>query len=1192
MFKEIVFYELKDKFTRISTYIYFGVFFLIAFLIMISIGGAIDGAHVSIGAAGEGKVFINSPLTIFMIVTFLSYFGMFVITAMAGSAACKDFEEQSYPLIFTTPVTKSAYLIGRFSAAFLVSCWVLSGTILGSWLGTVMPFIKQDMLGPSSFLTYIQPYLVGVVPNVFFITALFFAFGLNARKMMPIYVSTAVLFMGYLIAMNVVGQLKQRVISALIDPFGFFATTADTQYWTTPEINTRLVPFNAYLLLNRVLWVGIAIAIGVFVYRKFILQMQKDARSQDKKSVATAVQTCPVSSLPDQKQVFSLPAIGKTWWTMAQKYTRSIIKNRYFAVLAFLGVAFMLYIAKDVGSMYETLIYPVTWAMITITSGTFGLFMLIIILFYAGELVWYERQNNTAKYLDALPHPDWVPFTAKIGTMFFVIAVFQTIIMFSGMLVQTLYGFFQYNIPVYMIDLYLIQMPHYFLYAILALSVQNFVNNKYSGHFLVVLIIVISRFMSQFGFEHSLYRLFHVPGVTYSDMNGYGHFIYPQTIYTIYWAFFAVLLAIVAYCFRVRGVPTFGKNKVTQALKRWKGSVRTASIAAVVVFIAMGGFIFYNTNILNEFSTRLDSERSQRDYELLYKKYESHPQLRVIDIQTVINLYPKEKRFTFKGNYRLKNKTAVPIQEIIIQNPLGYFRYDFTFDKKNSRTLFDDKYDFMIYTLEEPVKPGEECTMAIDLEFMSNGFTNNGASSYILDNGTFINSRYFPLLGYQRDHELQTDKLRKKHGLKPKDRMASIDDMAARMNTYISDDSDWVTMDITIGTDKGQTALAPGNLLKEWIDGDRHYYQYSPERKVLNFYAVCSADYAVKKDTWNNVAIEIYYDKKHPYNVDRMITGIKRSLDYFTTNFSPYPDKVIRIVEFPRYGIYAQSFPTMIPYSEGIGFIAKVKKDTVDYPFEITAHEMAHQWWAHQVIGGNVQGATLISEVFAQYSGMMVTEREYSPKMTRKIIKYDMDSYLRARGDETKKEPPLYLDENLGYLHYRKGIVVMNSMRYLIGEDKLNAALAEFVKKTAFQEPPYTTSKEFLDILRKYITPAQEHLVADMFEKITIYDLELKQTSAVKKSDTAYDVVLTVSTGKKYADEQGVETEAPMTDEIVVALYNQKDEEISRSKFVITGKDQKITITTDQVPARAALDPDYLFIDQNLENNEKKISIK
>src|SRR5580704_15318801 len=111
-----------------------------------------------------------------------------------------------------------------------------------------------------------------------------------------------------------------------------------------------------------------------------------------------------------------------------------------------------------------------------------------------------------------------------------------------------------------------------------------------------------------------------------------------------------------------------------------------------------------------------------------------------------------------------------------------------------------------------------------------------------------------------------------------------------------------------------------------------------------------------------------------------MMKGMKASLAYCTTNFSPYQNKTLRIMEFPRYATFAQSFPASIPYSESIGFIAKVdakSDEDVDYPFYVTAHETAHQWWAHQVIGADVQGSTMLSETLAQYSALMVMKQKY-----------------------------------------------------------------------------------------------------------------------------------------------------------------------------------------------------------------------
>src|SRR3546814_4109532 len=101
----------------------------------------------------------------------------------------------------------------------------------------------------------------------------------------------------------------------------------------------------------------------------------------------------------------------------------------------------------------------------------------------------------------------------------------------------------------------------------------------------------------------------------------------------------------------------------------------------------------------------------------------------------------------------------------------------------------------------------------------------------------------------------------------------------------------------------------------------------------------------------------------------------------------------------------------------------------IDYVFYVTAHEVAHQWWAHQVVGANVQGATMLSESLAQYSALMVMEHEYGPRKMRKFLRHELDTYLMSRATERVRELPLALNENQQYIHYNKGSVVFYALR-------------------------------------------------------------------------------------------------------------------------------------------------------------------
>jgi hypothetical protein len=527
-------------------------------------------------------------------------------------------------------------------------------------------------------------------------------------------------------------------------------------------------------------------------------------------------------------------------------------------------------------------------------------------------------------------------------------------------------------------------------------------------------------------------------------MNGYGHFIGPFVLFKIYWGAFAILLALVANALWVRGTETLLKWRVKVARTQFSRSSGLVSVMAILIFLTSGGFIFYNTNILNEYSSGKDDQKEQADYEKTYKKYDGIPQPRIVASNLNVDIFPEERKVRLKGYFWLKNKTKVAIDSIHLNTNSELDIKQLSLSRSYKDVLRDEKQGYYIFRLGQPLQPGDSVKLLMDFKYESKGFQNEGSNTNIVYNGTFFNSHYLPSVGYNTGAELTDEDTRKEYGLKPKDRMASVYDTTAYGNTYIANDSDWIRFEATVSTTPTQIAIAPGYLQKEWMENGRRYFHYKMDSPILNFYSFLSADYQVKKDKWNGVAIEVYYHKGHEYNIGRMIKSVKASLDYYTKNFGPYQHRQVRILEFPGYESFAQSFPNTIPFSESIGFIADIDdtdEEDVDYPFYVTAHEVAHQWWAHQVIGADVQGGTLLSETMSQYSALMVMKKAYGADRMQKFLRYEMDKYLSGRTHESIKEQPLYKVENQQYIHYRKGSVIMYALADYLGEDRLNGAI-------------------------------------------------------------------------------------------------------------------------------------------------------
>jgi ABC-2 type transport system permease protein len=876
---------------------------------------------------------------------------------------------------------------------------------------------------------------------------------------------------------------------------------------------------------------------------------------------------------------------------------RETVKNVYFGVIAFAGVLFLIVTSSTAGDIFGTNTWPVTWQMLDLLSGTFSVFMLVIITFYAGELAWREREHRLDQIHDALPIPTWLPFLGKLLALMLVPVVLQALLMLCGLSIQTAKGYHHYELGLYIKGLFGIELIDYWLVCVLAMTVHSLVNQKYLGHFIMIVYFIAISFASLMGFEHNLYKYGVTPPYVYSDMNGFGHFLLRVRAFQAYWAAAALLLAVAAYLFWVRGTTAGWRGRVAIARRRFTRPVAALSGIAAVVMAGFGAFIFYNTNVLNHYQTADDQLGRQADYEKKYKGFAGVPQPKITAVRLAVDLYPREQKVRMRGSYTLVNKTATPIETVHLLFAQGeqvvVNRLEFGVPAELASN--DEPIGWRSYKLAAPLAPGAATELTFDLQTGAHGFTNTGAFTDVEYNGSFVNGQQLlPLIGYQTRGELTADRERKKFGLPPGERARDRDDPAGLAENGIAPDADFITFETTVATEEDQFAIAPGYLQKEWVQDGRRYFEYRMDAPILNFFAVQSGRYAARKDRWNDVAIEVYYQPGHEYNLDRMITATKAGLDYFTANFGPYQHKQFRIIEFPRYQSFAQSFPNTIPFSEGIGFIARVReddKDDIDYPYYVTAHELAHQWWGHQVAAADVQGGTMLVETLAQYSALMVMKHKYGEEKMQRFLQYELDRYLLGRSTEQKKELPLSRVENQPYIHYRKGSLVMYALQDYIGEENLNRAIRAFRDEHAFNGPPYPNTTQLLAHIRAVTPPHLQYVIDDMFETITLYDNRATSATARALPDGRYEVTLKVAARKLRADALGRETDTALADWIDIGVLDAENKPLFLEKKKIDGETMEFTIVVDGKPSRAGIDPYNKLIDRRPKDNSVAVEI-
>ncbi|MBB6095089.1 ABC-type transport system involved in multi-copper enzyme maturation permease subunit [Povalibacter uvarum] len=1170
--------------------------------------GATSSDFIQLGGA-IGNVNRNAPGVIVNMFINFSLLGLFVVTFFIAQPLLRDFELGTDELFFSSPMKPRAYLAGRVLAGMVAALAIFVLTSGGLFLGAAMPWVDPAKLGPFSLTPHLWSFAVIVIPNLIFMTAMLSLLAVTARNLMSVYLGVIAFFILWLVANVLAQDMQYDAIASLLDPFGSRALERTMRYWSAIESNAQLPELTNYLLVNRAVWLAVSAVLLTLTFALFKpqrLRGGKKARAKREKQaeVAAAVPVVVApAALPARS--FTVSTTVGQFWRQLRFDTIGVLKSIPFLVLLAFGALNLGGGSVGLDQLFGTAVLPVTSVMLRLIEGSYLFLLILIVGFYAGELVWRERGVKLAELTDTLPVPNWLPILAKIGALTAVVVVFMLLGAVISIIVQLLRGYTNLELDLYVRGLFVLS-AQFILMGAAAVVLQVVSNNKVVGYLLYVVVIIMQIAMPPMHLENNLYRFASGPDTPYSDMNGYGHFIAGWAWFQLYWALFTTMLVVVGTAFWVRGVAPSWRGRLNMARNNLRGAPSALLAGLALAFIGVGGWIYYNTSVVNEYLPSDVAFDRLAHYEREYRKLKDVPQPRIVDVKADVDIFPSERRVEIRGHYRLINKTSRPIEELhlLLDPRVKLIRWRLA----DAAILKEDPLaGYRLLKLRTPLDPGAAADFEFTIARAEHGFTNDGLPpssgagdmrSVLNYNGTFFNSMgMFPHFGYNEGAQLIDRNERRKRGLGDVPRMAKLEDEAARKDMGFPD-ADWINFETTVSTSEDQIALAPGYLQREWTENGRRYFHYKMDQPMLPFFCYLSARWEVKRDEWKGLPIEVYYDAKHPYNIDRMIDGTKKSLDYFTENFSPYQHKQMRILEFPRYARFAQSFANTVPYSESIGFIADLRKpENVDYVFYVTAHEVAHQWWAHQVIGAGMQGQGMLTESLSQYSAMMVMEKEYGREKMRKFLKYELDRYLRGRGGELVEELPLMRVEDQPYVHYQKGSLIFYRLRDEIGEENLNRALANFLRDKSFEQPPFTTTNELLDYIRAETPPGKHELLDELFAKIILYDNKVTDAKVTKLADGKYEVTMDVATVKREADGAGRETDLPVDDWMDVGVFARKEgdkEENERVLFLekqhITADTKRIKVVVDEEPYEVGIDPYNKLIDRIPDDNRKAIS--
>ncbi|WP_205125423.1 M1 family aminopeptidase [Flammeovirga kamogawensis] len=1030
-----------------------------------------------------------------------------------------------------------------------------------------------------------------IIPNMFFSGSIIFFLATKFKNTTVSFVGAMIIIIGYIASLTLASDIENEQIGALVDVFGINVYAIESKYYTALEKNTLVPSFYSILGLNRLIWVVLGLIVTAVSYSTFSFAEGKSNVKKEKKVKKSTKEFQKPASITK----FSQHTDWIQFKSFISIYSKTIRKSTTFKTLIIFSVLLLCMNLYQGYEYFGLQSYPVTYKIMDSISAASQLFIIIIIVFYSGELIWQDREVHLNEVIDSSPHTTFSSLIAKVFSIGYVLTILYTVLLLIGILFQLLNGYTNIKIDVYIIDFLITIFPSFITTSSLMLLIHVLVNNKYIGYAVCVLFLfVVDIILNALDVSSVMLSFGSSINVQYSDMNSFGPGLIANLWLNAYWLSFSILLLLIAGLLYNRGTELSLLKRIQNASKNLDVNYIGALSFFSVIWAIIAGVIYYNTQVLNTYETSDQIEENRAYYEKEFKQYENVPQPKLTDVVFNVNIFPKERNVYTVSNLTFQNKTSVAIDTLFYTlND----KWDTEFIIPNGKDVFyDERTGFKKIALSKSLQPNDILKMTIKSNYITKGFENSRGNTSIIENGTFINNGdILPNFGYVANAELNDKYKRKEYDLAPKERVPALNDNCGPecdINYLTNGTSDWVNIETNISTSSDQIAIAPGSLVKEWKKDNRNFFTYKVDHVSQAFVSFTSARFEVARKKWKGIDIEIYYDAQHSVNIDKMLSAVERSLDYYIKNFGPYYHKQARVIEFPRYATFAQAFPGTMPYSEAFGFIVNLEDEEGNNVIDaVIAHEMAHQWWAHQEVGANVQGGTMLTESFSEYAALMVMKQTSTPIKMKEFLKYDLNLYLRGRSGETKKELPLYKVENQQYIHYGKGSVILYALQDYIGEDSVNAALSSFLEEFRYKEPPYPTSNDFLRHLSTRVPDSLNYLIDDWFKEITLYDYRLKETSLTEVEDSTYKVQLTIEARKIKADSIGNETDAPLNEWVDIGFFsdNEEKELFHTERINIDQKSGVYEFTLDQLPVKAGVDPKRLLIERVYDDNIKKI---
>lgn len=1141
-------------------------------------------------------------------------------------ATARDAQYHMEELVFTTPVSKYQYLFSRWLGVFLPTVFVFIFFVIGLCAGLVSISLSTDISIDYGLLLSSLAWasLVFVLPAMLLSGVVLFAIGLFSCSAFIVYLAAGLSFFLYQLLSVITGSPTMaqpfvlndtlKLVFDLFDPMASAEFYQQTKYWTVIERNTHQVALNGALLLNRLLVLITALVMALCSYRLFTLTLKSNGGKSSKKGKNNS-EIINVNKEEKQQQLATTlqPAKLLTAITPSTNYYFSalfaLVKVEYMTTVAskvFIAiiVAWSIMLGAEVLSGFSSMeslgVTSLATSTIAINRFIYDIlpkFSALFLVLFAAEIMWRDKMHNIADLIDVTPISNAQRFMAKWLALVCIPLTFITVAIAISMLLQLIHG--GVIEPLLYISLYVYAGIPLICVATLVLFINAVSANRIMAIVISLVVVILSQSTlgQHIGLEHGLFQFGSSPTLMHSEMIGFSAATDAFWGYSALWLSLSVLLALVSFTLMNRGHSTLSvKQLVSLYRQRSNKGLLTFTLLFSLLSVVSAGHVYYQTNVIGNYQSTVDHLQWRADYEKNYAMYRDKTIPSIIDVKTVIDLYPHDKRYNLSATFVLKNNTNEAISEVLIST-----HRDVKYTKvalENAILVKHDKvFNQYIYQLNTPLQPLQRIELRFEASRIHNGYNGVVADSLFTDNFVYFRDvRYMPRLGFSTHYTLQSNRLRQEYNLPRLPKPLTLEQDIEKFNSDFSEQYRWASIDTQVTTHKSHTAVAPGVLISKAVVNDRNVFHYKTEGKIRHIQPIISGKLSVSQRDVNGTSVEVYHLEKHSEIAQEHLDSMADTLKYGNEHFGQYTAKQLRLFEMPNVlRVSGYAMPQMMLLDERLGFVVDREKiGAFDHLYRRTAHETAHQWWGHGLDSAITEGGSMMVETLAVYTQAKLLDQKYGPEYMNRLLQYANDRYFFGRGQSREVEKPLYRASEK-HLIYSKGTVAMHALQQKLGANKVNDALKHMLQAHRYPAKP-ATSLDFIYALNLVTEHKYQDFIDYWLKTTAVNDWQLESAEVTTLPNGDFNVAVCASNqmdNSTIANDVALTLTVGIFTENPASFYDKPLDErtLLQGQLTISSKavgKSEMECGTYQVaekPRYIVIDPYYQTLDQRRDNN-------